>query len=151
MENLSSLKSELRGSLLSKRKAIPEKRRVEAARKAFEALKNRGTILSFSPMGSEIDLTSLNEYLKNQGRLYLVPYKIEILKNVPLQEIDLILVPALGFDKRNYRIGYGKGYYDRFLEGIDIPTIGVGFKEQLHESLLPIEPWDVPVKEVLLF
>ena len=151
MENLSSQKSELRDALLSKRKAIPEERRVEATRNAFEAFKDRGAVLSFSPMGSEIDLTPLNEYLKSQGRLHLVPYKIEALKDVPLEQIDLILVPALGFDKRKYRIGYGKGYYDRFLENVEIPTIGVGFNEQLYESFLPVEPWDVPVNEVLLF
>lgn len=151
MGNLSNLKTELRNSFLSKRKAIRKPRRVEAATKAFEALKDFGSILSFSPMGSEIDLTLLNKYLQSQGRLHLVPYKIEALKNVPLHEIDLILVPALGFDKRKYRIGYGKGYYDRLLKDIETPTIGVGFKEQLYDQLLPVEPWDIPVKEVLLF
>lgn len=151
MENLSNLKIEIRKRLLEKRKEISPTRRAEAAQKALEALKDRGTILSFSPMGSEIDLTLLNDYLKSKGRLHLVPYKIDALITVPIESIDVILVPALGFDNRKHRIGYGKGYYDRFLKDVQIPTIGVGFKEQLYESSLPIEEWDVPVSELLLF
>lgn len=151
MENLSNLKIELRKSLLKKRKAISINRRAEAAQNALEFFQNRGTILSFSPMGSEIDLTLLNDHLKNQNKLYLVPYKLEALIDVPIENIDIILVPALGFDKRKHRLGSGKGYYDRFLKEIKIPTIGVGFKEQLSLSFLPIEEWDVPVKELVLF
>jgi 5-formyltetrahydrofolate cyclo-ligase len=60
-------------------------------------------------------------------------------------------VPALGFDKDLYRLGYGKGYYDQFLaRARDIPSIGVGFKEQLCQEPLPRDPWDIPVKELLL-
>lgn len=69
----------------------------------------------------------------------------------PLSQIDSILVPGLGFDREMYRIGYGKGYYDRLLSKTgDIPTIGVGFKEQFSEELFPRDPWDIPVRELLL-
>lgn len=118
----------------------------------MESLKGRGRILSFTSIGSEIDLKPLNDYLKGRGLLFLVPYKIDSIIDAPLTEIDCILVPALGFDREMFRLGYGKGYYDRFLAGVgEIPTIGVGFKEQLCEELLPRDPWDVPVKELLLF
>ncbi|MGB7978740.1 MAG: 5-formyltetrahydrofolate cyclo-ligase [Chlamydiales bacterium] len=144
-------KSEWRQRLLQLRKKIPKERREEAARHCLERLKSRGRILSFSPISSEIDLGALNQVLKAEGRLWLVPYKIGPLIQFPLHEIDCILVPGLGFDKDKYRIGYGKGYYDQFLAGAaHIWTIGVGFKEQLCEEPLPRDPWDIPVKELLL-
>lgn len=146
------LKSELRKQLLEKRKSIPQKRREEASHLAFEGLKEAGRILSFSSFGSEIDLKILNDHLKAQGRLYLVPYEADALLHVPFSEIDCILVPGLAFDRKHFRIGYGKGFYDRFLAKVpDIPTIGVGFKEQFYEGLLPIDTWDIPVKEIRLF
>lgn len=44
-------------------------------------------------------------------------------------EIDLVIIPLLAFDKNGYRVGYGKGFYDRFLENINAQKIGL--------SLLP--------------
>ncbi|WP_259016009.1 5-formyltetrahydrofolate cyclo-ligase [Emticicia fluvialis] len=48
---------------------------------------------------------------------------------VNAQEIDMVLIPLLAFDKRGYRVGYGKGYYDRFLTRCrpDVVKIGVSF------------------------
>ena len=42
-------------------------------------------------------------------------------------EIDLILVPLLCFDKKGYRVGYGKGYYDRFLSSCRSDCLKIGF------------------------
>lgn len=145
-------KSEVRKLLLEKRKAISNERRKEASLGAFTNLKEMGRLLSFSPIGSEIDLTLLNTYLKEKGCLYLVPYEIDLLFHVPLEEIDYILVPGVGFDRKNFRIGYGKGFYDRFLATCtNIPTIGIGFKEQLYEGNLPIDPWDIAIDEIRLY
>lgn len=144
-------KTKWRQILLERRKTISKERREQASQILKETLFNKGRILSFSPMGSEIDLNPLNQLLAAEGRLFLVPYKLDSLIHVPLTEIDCILVPALGFDREFYRIGYGKGFYDRFLaQAGDIPTIGVGFQEQMCEELLPRDPWDVPVKELIL-
>lgn len=145
-----SSKTEWRQILLARRKAIPPQRRLEASLLLKEKLQERGVILSFSPLGSEIDLAPLNQFLAAEKRLFLVPYRLDSLIDVPLSQIDCILVPGLGFDRDHYRLGYGKGYYDRFLaQAGNIPTIGVGFKEQLCEKL-PRDSWDIPVKELLL-
>jgi 5-formyltetrahydrofolate cyclo-ligase len=143
----------------------------------FERLKGRGRILSFYSIGSEINLSPLNSFLAEKGRLAvfhlvegtLYPYYVEredelvlsdlgilepnplTAKKVPLSEIDLILVPAIVFDSHGDRIGYGGGHYDKFLcKAGNIPTVGVGFREQLSTQPFPKDPWDVRVKELLL-
>lgn len=71
-------------------------------------------------------------------------------KVVSKNEIDLVFVPGLAFDKNNYRLGYGKGYYDAYLNGSNAKTIGLGFKEQAIDEL-PSDSWDIPLDDVLLF
>lgn len=71
-------------------------------------------------------------------------------KAICKEEIDLMIVPGLAFDKKGYRLGYGKGYYDKFLRNTSISTIGIGFKEQFIETL-PIDEFDVPLNEIELF
>ena len=170
-------KIELRKAFLIVRKGIPEQRRKQAAITLTETIQDRGHTLSFFPMGSEIDLSSLNLILAKSGRLFLnrleearlVPYRVTRLDQLQLSslgipepdpnfctkamssEIDLILVPGLSFDREGYRLGYGKGYYDILLSSlINITSIGIGFHEQLASKSLPRDSWDIPVKELLL-
>ena len=72
-------------------------------------------------------------------------------KVVPLDQIDCILVPGLGFDKQRHRIGYGLGHFDRFLSKLSCPFLGIGFKEQLVNDPLPVEEHDISLTEVFLF
>lgn len=60
----------------------------------------------------------------------------------------LIIVPGLAFDKRGHRLGYGKGFYDRFLSTHPASTIGVCFTEFFLESL-PAEAHDRLVSSVV--
>lgn len=64
------------------------------------------------------------------------------------QILDLIIVPGLAFDRRGRRLGYGAGYYDRFLKQVRAKTIGIAFSEQMHTSL-PANRYDVPVNIVI--
>lgn len=59
------------------------------------------------------------------------------IKTVDPEEIDLVLVPGVAFDLKGNRLGYGKGYYDRFLPKVrkDAPVIGLAFACQLVESI----------------
>ena len=66
---------------------------------------------------------------------------------------DIILVPLIAFDSNNHRLGYGKGYYDKFLnkylkKNKNILTIGVAFLFQKYDKL-PASKYDVKLKYIL--
>lgn len=63
-------------------------------------------------------------------------------------EIELIIVPAVAYDRRGNRLGRGKGFYDRLLAEARATKIGVGYEFQLVDSI-PAEPHDVPVDYVI--
>lgn len=68
---------------------------------------------------------------------------------VSKEEIDLIFVPGIVFDVNGYRVGYGKGYYDRWLEGTDIlKRVGLAFEVQLIDKI-PNGQYDLPVGRIL--
>lgn len=48
-------------------------------------------------------------------------------------DVDLVLVPLLAFDKKGYRVGYGKGFYDRFLENLKTLKVGISFFGPINE------------------
>jgi 5-formyltetrahydrofolate cyclo-ligase len=155
--------------------------RKEIAKKNLLKLKelNFKNILSFASTNNEINLWSLNFLLQKENRLFLPKiennllkiYKVDdiqtdLIKNEKLNilepnlkkctlaninEISCILVPGLVFDKKNHRLGYGLGFYDKLLYSSKCPTIGVGFLEQLSERSLPIEKHDIKLNQVMLF
>jgi 5-formyltetrahydrofolate cyclo-ligase len=67
-------------------------------------------------------------------------------KPIPIDFIDLVIVPGLGFTKTGYRIGRGMGFYDRFLAQPEFLGVscGLSFEEQVVESL-PVLDHDVPL------
>lgn len=62
--------------------------------------------------------------------------------------VEAALVLGLGFDRRGFRLGYGSGYFDRFLAGRPFPAIGLAFAAQLEDEL-PAEPHDVPMAVIV--
>ncbi len=59
-------------------------------------------------------------------------------------EADLIIIPGLKFDKRGYRLGWGGGFYDRYLKNCSCPKIGICYEDEITE-LLPVDNYDVKV------
>ena len=88
-----------------------------------------------------------NEVLQVNRYGMLEPFKSK--KNVP----DVMLIPLLTFDKDKYRLGYGKGFYDRYLNKYlkkfkNILTVGVAFSFQKYHKL-PISHKDVKLNYIL--
>jgi len=74
--------------------------------------------------------------------------KKEKIKEISVDELDLIIVPGVGFDQHGHRIGHGKGYYDNLLKNSDIRTIGLAFEFQIIKKI-PIEKHDIPIDKIV--
>lgn len=61
---------------------------------------------------------------------------------IPQDAFDLVIVPGLAFDRQGNRVGFGGGFYDRFLSGLRAAKVGIAYGFQLGEAL-PTEPHDV--------
>jgi 5-formyltetrahydrofolate cyclo-ligase len=131
-------------------------------------------VLSFMPLAGEIDLTGLITHYPNKqwflpktysnGTLEFFRYsegdRLEqnsfgirepLSSAVPLNVkeviVDLVIVPALLLDHQGTRLGFGKGYYDRFLSSLPWPvTTLCPIPECLFVENLPTDPWDVPIQ-----
>lgn len=64
------------------------------------------------------------------------------------EHIDLLIVPGLVYDKRGYRIGFGGGYYDRYLANYKNKTLSLAFHFQVIEEV-PYELYDIPVEKII--
>ena len=67
---------------------------------------------------------------------------------VPVNDLDVVIVPALACARDGYRIGYGKGYYDAFLSQVTCPTVCLVFHDCLA-AVLPHDHYDIPVDIVV--
>lgn len=70
-------------------------------------------------------------------------------ETVDISEIELVIVPAVAYDRRGNRVGRGKGYYDRLLAETRATKVGVGYDFQLLDEEIPAEPHDVAVDMVI--
>lgn len=135
------------------------------------------TIALFKSFNFEVDTNSIIDISLSNNKVVALPrieqdeivfYKIDsksiLVKNkykieepiskkdnyIEKENIDLVIVPGLCFDRSGNRLGYGKGFYDRFLSGTSIRTIAICFDEQLlDEGLLPASNSDVKIEEII--
>jgi len=142
---------------------------------ALEQFKSAKQIGLYFPMLGEVNI--LNQLMQNQDKHFYLPviqpdltlkfyhyhvktpmqtnaYQIQepiptYSKYLPIESLDLVLVPMLGFSQEGYRLGMGKGYYDRSLKATSIYCkIGLAFSFQAI-SLLAIEAQDVPMDIII--
>jgi 5-formyltetrahydrofolate cyclo-ligase len=158
-----------------KRKSDSEK--LCAKLKEQPAFQKARSILFFAPLSEEPDLWPLlNETLAGKkmaalpcfdadNQTYLsrriTDIHIEILSGkfgirepattcvaIPLDDLDLVLVPGVAFDLGRHRLGRGKGFYDRLLQNFNGKKIGIAFDEQIVDAL-PVEENDVRMDLIL--
>jgi 5-formyltetrahydrofolate cyclo-ligase len=141
---------------------------------SWELFQRSRTILSYMPIQFEVDLTPLLArfpqkrwalprivpgedhrmlfHLYDAARLEYHPFGMaEPAPDSPLvapQEVELTLVPGMAYDRTGMRLGYGGGYYDRFLRDYHGVAVGVAFQALLVDPL-PRGAHDVPLRWVV--
>lgn len=141
---------------------------------------NFKNIMLYISFNNEVDTHSLATWCLDNGKTVIAPYCIQkqrkivpfeinnlsndltkstfgvmepkhnILKEATLHNIDLIIVPGVIFDINCNRIGFGAGYYDRFLckKSKNTVTIGIAYDYQIIDSV-PTDKYDVPLDFVI--
>jgi len=141
--------------------------------------KNAKTIMSFISFGDEIITHEIIKNSIKNGKSVVVPITIpetkklkvskildfseleigyyniltpkkDFLRFIDFNTIDLVLVPGVVFARDGYRVGYGGGYYDRFLSKFKekVNTIGLAFDLQIVEEV-PKDSFDIPVDFII--
>lgn len=167
-------KDELRRLMIDKRKTIPNKKELSTSIVNnlinLDIYKKARVIALYNSLNDEVDTSYLiNESLKN--KIVLLPRIIkdkivfiminkdtlyakssfgvmEPIGEEYLGNIDLIIVPGLAFDRKLNRLGFGMGYYDRYLSNKGIYKIGLCFDEQIVE-FVPVNELDIKMDMVI--
>ncbi|XQY90705.1 5-formyltetrahydrofolate cyclo-ligase [Metabacillus sp. HB246100] len=92
------------------------------------------------------EITSLHQL--EQVYFGLSEPKVQVTNLVLPNQIDLIIVPGVCFDQKGYRIGYGGGYYDRYLEAFRGRTLSLSFRSQIVDEV-PREAHDRAVQLIV--
>lgn len=140
-----------------------------------EFYKKANIVALYKNLPSEVDTNLLIKYSIEKGKTVVLPkvvcndlqfYKIDLNEKLnksgfgveePLgldenlvksEEMDLVIVPGVAFDEQKNRIGFGKGYYDRFLANTNLNTIGICFEEQIANEIVA-EKNDIKMKKII--
>jgi 5-formyltetrahydrofolate cyclo-ligase len=113
--------------------------------------RNIAKIMIYQPLRTELPMTDIVKqfnfeifYPVIQGE-NLIPSSASTGQIIPVNEINLIVVPGLFATPDGFRLGRGKGYYDRLLSVFPRSnTVFIGRSWQIIEKI-PVDPWDMPV------
>jgi len=115
-----------------------------------EKLLDSGKIVALPSMLPDYDLIPV--CFNGSNTIPTGKYKIPEPSDSPIlksEEIEVVLVPGVLFDKSGGRIGYGKGCYDRFLSGSDFIKVGVCYEFQIWDKIIKAELHDIKMNFIL--
>lgn len=171
-------KEDIRRRVKASKALLDESDKARAAEKVFAALEHTAAfmladrILMYHSLPDELSTRSFISRWSSRKRFYLprvnglnleiLPYDESRLAlgsfhieeptghdTTDINEIELIVVPAVAYDRNGNRVGRGKGYYDRLLSRSTATRIGVGYDFQLIEEGIDADPHDVPMDVVI--
>jgi len=105
-------------------------------------------VAGYHPLGSEISPMLAMEEARAVGRIVAFPAFSNPKRRAPVVDPDLIFIPLIAIDAHGTRLGRGKGHYDRalgHLKKTGAKLIGVGWSMQRLETIIPSDPWDIPL------
>lgn len=128
--------------------SFPEVDTYQIIRKAWEEGK-QVVIPKCLPKKREMVFRTFTQFNQLESVYFglLEPIKT-VTKEVQANEIDLLIVPGLAYTEEGYRLGFGGGYYDRYLAGFNGNTISLAFQSQVVTEL-PIEDHDISVSKLI--
>lgn len=97
------------------------------------------------PVSNTENFTIIPSYIDSSSALTNGAYGIkepELIRPAKPEDIDIAIIPGIAFGKDGSRLGFGKGYYDKFLECFDGIKIGICYDFQIFDSL-PVSAHDI--------
>ncbi|CAM3996816.1 5-formyltetrahydrofolate cyclo-ligase [Mesobacillus thioparans] len=126
----------------------PEVDTLQIIRMGWEQGK-RMVIPKCEPKSKRLDFRELKRFSQLETVYYgLLEPIVNETASVGGDEIDLVVVPGLAFSDSGFRLGFGGGYYDRFLADYHGNTVSLAFKDQLVNEI-PVESHDIPVQKII--
>ncbi len=126
----------------------PEVDTYQIIRKAWEQGK-QVVVPKCNPQEKHLSFRTLREFSELEIVFYgLLEPIAAFTPKVEPDLIELIIVPGLAFTREGYRIGFGGGYYDRYLTTYSGKTLSLAFNDQII-SQFPVEDHDIPVSKII--
>ncbi|MBS4209598.1 5-formyltetrahydrofolate cyclo-ligase [Bacillus sp. FJAT-50079] len=100
------------------------------------------------PASKEMVFKKITSFDQLESAYYGLLEPIEETEAIEKEQLQLIIVPGLIYNRSGYRIGFGGGYYDRYLKRFQGKMISLAFAEQIIDDI-PTEAHDIPVHKII--